>query len=82
MFRLNVIPDNSLIQSTFKITYGQGTGTCFQYVHLEGQVANVFLVTVRHLFPNIRRTGDNWNHYGQRTESSDWNDLLSFDCNS
>jgi len=54
MFRLNVIPDNSLIQSTFKITYGQGTGTCFQYVHLEGQVANVFLVTVRHLFPNVQ----------------------------
>lgn len=54
MFRLNVIPDNSLIQSTFKITYGQSTGTCFQYVHLVGNVGNIFLVTVRHLFPNVQ----------------------------
>lgn len=54
MFRQNVIPDNSLIQSTCKITHGQNTGTCFQYIHLEGKIGTVFLVTVKHLFLNIQ----------------------------
>lgn len=53
MMARNVVIDNSFLQSTFQITYGGSTGTCFQYIYVHGKIGNVFLVTVRHLFKGV-----------------------------
>jgi hypothetical protein len=53
MYKRDIVVDNSFLQSTFKISYSGSSGTCFQYIHLIGTVGNVFLVTVRHLFPMV-----------------------------
>lgn len=56
----NIVADNSFIQSSFKITYNGSSASCFQYVHTTGNVGNIFLVTVRHLFSNVQH-GSNVN---------------------
>lgn len=53
MYRRNIVVDNTFLQSTFKILFNGNSGTCFQYVHMIGNVGNIFLITVRHLFPNV-----------------------------